>query len=415
LAYLQRQGFDVALATSPGWELDEVSAIEKIKVFSVPMCREVSPWKDMRALAKLLGVIQSYRPDIINASTPKAGFLGMLAAKAANVPVRIYTLRGLRLETTRGIKRQLLIATEKLAAACAQRVVCVSESLRHACIDLRLAPSEKICVLGSGSSNGVDLSRFPAAEVIEKARFQIRKDLDIPGRAPVVGFVGRFTRDKGIVELMEAFAQISEQFREVRLILLGDFEKGDGVPERWVRRIREDSRIVWPGFVQDTAPYYPAMDVFAFPSYREGFPNAPLEAGAAGIPVVGFKAVGTVDAVKHGLTGTLVPKGDTDALARAIRTYLADPELRRSHGAAGRERVEKFFRCETVWEAWVNEYQRLLAEKDINFTAETAGISKSTIKATRSLRSGRLIQRRLCGSHSHRGTEATESLNRKYE
>jgi len=358
LDHLRRAGFEPHLVASPGPELDEVARRERVAVHPVPMEREMSPGADALALARLVALFRRLRPDLVNAGTPKAGLLAIVAARLARVPVRVYTLRGLRLETASGPLRRVLATTERIAAGSAHRVVCVSESLRCRAVALGLVPADKTTVLADGSSNGVDPDRFRR----DAAETEIlRRRLGIPGGVPVVGFVGRLTRDKGVEELAGAyFGPVLDARPDARLLLVGGFESGDPVPETAAARLREDPRVVVAGFVGDAAPYYPLMDVLAFPSRREGFPNVPLEAAAAGRPVAGFAATGTVDAVVDGVTGTLVPVGDPTALAQAVTAYFENPELARRHGAAGRERVERRFRSERVWEAWADEYRRLL-------------------------------------------------------
>jgi len=366
LRYLAEAGFDVALVTAPGPDLDAVVAAEGVAAFPVPMAREISPARDLIALARLSRVNARFRPHLVSAGTPKAGLLAMVAARRAGVPVRLYTVRGLRLETARGARRRLLAAAERRAADDAHRVVCVSESLRRRYLELGLAPADKTAVLGAGSSNGVDAQRFRPRPAGDPEVVRLRRELGLPEDAPAIGFVGRFTRDKGIADLLEAFdGPVAARFPEARLVLLGEFERGDPVPGAVRERLLSDPRIVRAGFVADTAPYYGVVDLLAFPSYREGFPNAPLEAAASAVPVVGYAATGTVDAVADGETGTLVPAGDAGALGEAIVRCLADPALARRHGAAGRERVERLFRRERVWEAWELELRRLLVERGI--------------------------------------------------
>jgi glycosyltransferase involved in cell wall biosynthesis len=326
------------------------------------MSREASPLRDLVSWVRLVRLFRRLRPDLVAAGTPKAGLLGLLAARVVGVPARVYTLRGLRLETARGAKRRLLRRAERLTAASAHRVLCVSESLRRRAVELGVVAEAKAVVPGAGSSNGVDVARFRAAAEDREGVRSLRARLGLPEGAPVVGFVGRLTRDKGIAELLEAFDRLSRELPEARLLLLGDFESGDPVPRALADRLRADPRVVLPGFVRDTAPYYPLMDVLAFPSHREGFPNAPLEAAATEVPTVGFGVTGTVDAVADGETGRIVPPGDVAALAAALAAYLRDEELRRRHGRAARERAERRFRRETVWRAWAAEYRRLLGE-----------------------------------------------------
>lgn len=359
LAWMRAQGFKVAVACAPGPDLEATAEREGVEVFPVPFAREIAPVKDLRSLSALVGVMRYWCPNLVNAGTPKAGLLGMLAARVCHVPVRIYTLRGLRLETTAGAMRRVLGVTERIASNCAHEVVAISHSLaaRHAA--LGLAPADKVRVLGSGSSNGIQAERFitsPASTVAS-----LRERLRLPEDVPVIGFVGRFTRDKGITELIDAFEFVRAEVPEARLLLVGDFEEGDSVPESTVERIQLHPAIVQAGFLHDTAPAYALMDVLAFPSYREGFGNVTIEAGAAGLPVAGFRATGTVDAVVDGETGTLVEVGDTAGLAAALTRYLMDRSLRRAHGEAGQRRAREEFAPERIWAALLAEYERLLS------------------------------------------------------
>jgi glycosyltransferase involved in cell wall biosynthesis len=355
LAYLRDHGFDVTVIASPGPELDEIAAREGVRVIDVPMARQISPAADARSLVQLGRALRALQPDIVNASTAKAGLLGMTASAALRVRARVYQLRGLRLETEAGAKRAVLGATERIAAACAHRVYCNSESLRAAYVGAGFAPAAKCAVLGAGSSNGVDLDRFAATPVRRAESLALRAELGIAATAPVIGFIGRPVADKGIAELVAAFDRVRANVPETRLVVVGAGFAGDRA-----EAVLHRADIVLVPRVAEPAPYYALMDVLAFPSHREGFPNAPLEAAAAGVPTVGVRATGIVDAVVDGRTGKLVPVGDARSLGDALLAYVRDPELRRADGERARVRAATDFARERVWERWRQAYAELV-------------------------------------------------------
>jgi len=271
LRALREAGFRVTLVAGPGQLLEDTAASEGVEAVSIPMERGIAPLADLVSLFRLGRLLGRLRPDMVEFSTPKAGLLGSVAAWLRGVPARVYMLRGLKFETATGLKRRILLSMERLAAGCAQIVLCNSESLRKEALAMGVAPESKLLVLGGGSSNGVDTDRFAPGTS------DVRKRLGVTRKALAVGFVGRLTRDKGLPELIEAFDSILSAEPETHLLLVGWFDASEdalGADER--AGIESHPRIHLTGLVEDTAPYYRAMDVMVLPTWREGFPNVVL-------------------------------------------------------------------------------------------------------------------------------------------
>ncbi len=364
LEFAARHGFHVEVLSSSGSELDIFAREHGVPSHGVTMQRRITPVADVAAVIRIWWRLRRIDPTIVHAHTPKAGLLTMIASWLAGVPVRIYHMHGLPMMTATGSKRRLLRWCETISCRLATEVLCVSESIRDVAIQARLCAANKITVLANGSINGVDASsHFNPAKLVPDTRSAVRQRYGIPDHALVVGFVGRIVRDKGLTELIEAWGILRAEFRDLHLLVVGPFEEQDPVPE-FVRKVLvSDPHIRVVGVDWDTPPLYAAMDVFVLPSYREGFPVAPLEAAAMGLPVVATDIPGCIDAVTHGVTGTLVGVRDTASLTTALRAYLMDPALRSRHGAAGRERVLREFRQEDVWEALCDKYCVLLHER----------------------------------------------------
>ncbi len=355
LRTLREAGFRVTLVSSPGALLIRTAALEGVESVAIPMHREMSPFADLVSLSRLWWLLFRLKPDMTEFSTPKAGLLGSIAALLCGVPTRVYFLRGLKLESSSGFKHRILLAAEKLTSACSHSVLCNSDSLRKEARDLGVAPESKLRLLGSGSSNGVDVERF------HPGPGNLRVHLGLPLDAHVVGFVGRLTRDKGVPELVEAFDTILAAKPNAHLLLVGWFDAAeDALDSAWRARIRNHPRIHLTGFVADTAPYYRVMDVMVLPTWREGFPNAVLEAAATGIAVVTTLSTGSRDAVVPEVTGLLIPPGYPVAISEAVLKLLGNSQRRCRMGLAARAWVLDRYVNRHVLSRTVHYYKRLL-------------------------------------------------------
>jgi glycosyltransferase involved in cell wall biosynthesis len=367
LRALAEAGFRVILVSSPGELFLRTAASQGVEAIAIPIRREISPLADFVSLVRLWWLLRRLKPEMVEFSTPKAGLLGTLAAWLCNVPVRVYMLRGLKLETATGFKRSILLAAERLAAACAHVVLCNSESLRARALLLGIASAAKLHLLGEGSTNGVDMERFSPGPSDVLDRLRIR-----PG-VPVLGFVGRLTRDKGLPELIEAFESILILEPEAHLVLVGWFDAAEDALDAGLQaRIESHTHIHCTGFVDDTAPFYRAMDLLVFPSWREGFPNVVLEAASTGIPVIATACTGSRDAVVSEVTGLLIPPGYPAAICEAVLQLLRNPDRRIRMGLAARAWVRKHYSDEHVLSLAATWYKSLLKAAE----REAAGVSR---------------------------------------
>ena len=355
LRALREAGFRVTLVSSPGELLERTAAREGVESVAIPIQRKIAPLADLVSLARLWWLLLRLRPEMTEFSTPKAGLLGTLAAWLAGVPTRIYMLRGFKVEGTRGLKRRILLAAERVASACAQVVLCNSRSMRAEALALEVAPEAKLNLIGDGSSNGVDVERFSPGPS------DLRDRLGLPREAPVLGFVGRLTCDKGLPELMEAFETILKAQPAARLLLVGWFDVAEDALDPGLReRILRHPQIHCTGFVPDTAPYYRAMDVFVLPTWREGFPNAVLEAAATGLPVVTTESTGARDSVLPEVTGLLIPPGHPEAIYEAVMKLIRDPQRRGCMGQSARAWILEHYVESHVVGMTVDYYKSLL-------------------------------------------------------
>jgi glycosyltransferase involved in cell wall biosynthesis len=374
VGYMKARGFEIVGLSSPGELLTRFAECEGVPVHAVEMPRRVTPWRDVLAVLKLVRLLRRIRPQIVHAHTPKGGLLGMLSAWIARTPVRIYHMHGLPFVTATGWTRRLLMWSERISCGLADQVLCVSSSARALAVEAGLCRADKVKVLLQGSVNGVDaVDRFNPANVPPSARNETRLKYGIPADAAVLGFIGRIVRSKGLVDLAKAWGRLRADFPALHLLLVGPLEPQDPIPRDVEASLRKDSRVHLIGEEWDTPPLYAAMDLLVLPTYREGLPGVLLEAAAMQVPVVATNVTGCVDVVQDGVTGALIPPYDSERLATAIRRYLQDPELRRRHGVAARDRVLREFRPEEIWQAIYEEYLELLEEKGI--PAFDAGIA----------------------------------------
>ena len=322
--------YEVVALSSPGEEMQAIAEREGVRTITVPMERHISPWKDIVALFRLIQVFRQERPTMVHSMTPKAGLLCMVAAWLTRVPVRVHTFTGLVFPTAKGLQRKLLMLTDSITCRCATYIIPEGEGVKRDLLNYGIT-TKPLRVLGFGNVMGVDMhiySRRP--EVMEKARL-LRDEHSF-----TFLFVGRIVRDKGINELCEAFDRLSKEYPQARLLLVGWREDAlDPVSDETLALIDSNPSIDDVGEVwgDDLLAYYAAADCFVLPSYREGFPNTVLEAGAMGLPSIVTDINGSREIIVENENGMIVPPRDTDALFVAMRRMIID-DRRRSYMAS---------------------------------------------------------------------------------
>lgn len=350
--YFGSKGYEIHLVCPSSPYLKEYSARMGFACREVAITRGYTPLADFIAFFRILFYLIRIRPDIVTGHTVKGGLLAMTAARMARVPVRIYFRHGLAFETATGTGRRLLIISERVAAAFSGVVVSVSKSLAEMSLKYNLNPEWKQVVPGAGSCGGIDAdTRFNPALIDRDVAGRLRHDLRISDDEYVIGYCGRIVRDKGIIELIEAFDILVRLRPEARfrLLLAGMFEDRDSIPEVMKERILRDNSIVYTGFINEKIEYYYSlMDVFVLPSYREGFPISVLEASSMQIPVITTNSTGSRDAIVGNITG-LFTEIDPDTISSSILSLHDDTDLANRLGRNGREFVLSNFRHELIW------------------------------------------------------------------
>ena len=354
LRYLS-QYFDVVGVAADTGVLQQVSEREGVRVVDVPMHREISLWADCKSLWALVKLFRRERPDIVHANTPKASLLGMVAAALCRVPNRIYTVTGLRFETTQGVLRFVLKTMERITCLCATKVIPEGDGVKSILLRERITrkPMQKVL---NGNINGVDLEWYDRTESVMQRAAEVRGD----STDFTFVFIGRIVRDKGINELVEAFSRLANERSDVRLMLVGRFENDlDPLPQHTKEQIESNERISFVGYQSDVRPYLVASDVLVLPSYREGFPNVVLQAGAMGLPVIVTDVNGSDEAICSGVNGVIVPKYSSEALYRAMSDMVSDRDATANMVAVAREMVASRFDQKDVWAALANMYKEL--------------------------------------------------------
>ncbi|PSL40794.1 glycosyl transferase family 4 [Planomicrobium soli] len=363
MAFLKQQGYEVRMLCSAGGNVEKFEKREGVKVSVVNIEREISLLKDLKSLIACIRVIQQEKPDIVSAGTPKAGLVVMLASFLCGVPIRIYNVLGLRLETTRGLKKLILLMAEKIAATAATNLLAVSPSLKDQLINLGIANEEKIRILGQGSFNGFDIESFRLTEEL-RAEVEAKKaEHGVTDKHTVLGYVGRITKDKGIEEMVESFLTLNKIHPNLRLMIVGDYEEGDPVSNATRLTIEKNENIIHAHYQEDPVPYYYLMNIFVFLTKREGFGNVSVEAALAGMPVIAADVTGARDTIVNGETGFLVDPTDPKEVANKLDLLITDLDLREHLAANGKKRAEENFANETVWQEMNVFYHELLAEK----------------------------------------------------
>lgn len=360
--------FEVMGVSSPGKELAEVKNDEEVEVIAIEMSRKITPLKDVISLWTTYKFLKREKPEIVHTHTPKAGIIGMLAANLAGVPHRLHTVAGLPLMESTGVKRKVLELVEKLTYASANMVYPNSKGLYDYILKHNYTDAYKLKVIANGSSNGIDTSFFSPDQVSEPQKELLRKELKIKNEDFVFVFVGRLVGDKGINELVKAFSLLNkakDAEGHFKLLLVGSLEQElDPLSEGVLNQIKNNPDIIDVGFQKDVRTYFAISDVLAFPSYREGFPNVVMQAGAMGLPSIVSDINGCNEIIVGDQNGVIVPVKNTEKLSHAMERMKSDTEHYQKLKMNARSMIESRYEQSEVWNALLGEYKKLIKEKD---------------------------------------------------
>lgn len=375
--------YEVVLLSSPGPEMDEAQERYGVRTIEVPMERHISLKRDLVSLWRLIKTFRKERPDMVHSMTPKAGLLCMVAGWLTRVPVRVHTFTGLVFPTATGLQRRILMATDALTCFCATHVIPEGEGVKSDLLNNGIT-KKSLRVLGYGNVMGIDMKRF------DPKRFNDNVNVNVNGNGNGNDnetlryenengngngnetfdflFVGRIVRDKGMNELMAAFDMLSKKYPQARLVLVGPYEDSlDPVSDETRRIIKDNPAIEAVGTKRgdDLLAYYAAADCFVFPSYREGFPNTVIEAGAMGLPCIVTDINGSREIIVNGNVngngnetlryengsgsvvvkdnGLIIPSKDAEALYEAMEMMMTDEEMRQRMASCARPMIADRF------------------------------------------------------------------------
>ncbi|MBF02159.1 MAG: glycosyltransferase family 1 protein [Flavobacterium sp.] len=351
--------YEVIAVSSEKKYLEQVGENEKVSVFHLEMTRKITPLKDFFAILKLYFFLRKEQPQIIHSHTPKAGLVSMVAAKLARVPIRLHTVAGLPLMEAKGMKRKILVWVEKMIYFCATRVYPNSEGLHDFILNEGFCSKEKIKVIGKGSSNGINTRHF-CLEKIDILHRQVLKDkLKIGSEDFVFIFVGRLVTDKGINELIQAFQKIHTFFQNAKLLLVGPYETElDPLKKETVLEIENNTAIIHVGYQPDVRPYFAISNVLVFPSYREGFPNVVMQAGAMELPCIVTDINGCNEIIMSDYNGLIIPVKNANAIFEGMKLFLEDTLYYQKLKLHARKKIVENYEQETVWKAVLDEYKK---------------------------------------------------------
>lgn len=362
--FMSSNGFEVVGVSSQEKDLEEVQSDEGIRVVSIEMTRTIAPLKDLKSLWDFYKLCKKEKPIMVHSHTPKAGIVGMLGAKLAGVPIRLHTVAGLPLMEAKGTKRKILDFVEKVTYASATKVYPNSKGLYDFILQNKFTTKEKLKVIGNGSSNGIDTSFFSTQQVSKETQNQLKEELNITNDDFVFVFVGRLVTDKGINELVSAFSKLSKEKKNIKLLLVGPFESDlDPLENETLNEIDNNRSIISAGYQKDVRPYFAIANVLTFPSYREGFPNVVMQAGAMGLPSIVSDINGCNEIIKEGKNGTIISVKDSDAIYNAMQRMIEDEYFYKQVNSTAREMITSRYEQNLVWQALLEEYNTLLKEK----------------------------------------------------
>lgn len=348
--------YEVVVVSSPEKELECIRKREGVRTIGVRIERRISPLKDLKTLLRLIKIFKHEKPDIVHTMNPKAGLLGMMAARYSGVRFRVHSFTGLVFPQAKGIKKYILKTTDRITCRCATHILPEGNGVRKDLLFNKIT-SKPLRVLGYGNIRGIDIKYYSPdnSEIQSEASALARKDMF------TFIFVGRIAKDKGIGELVEAFLRLADRRKDIRLFILGVDEPDDRPSAKILEAIKHSPQIEATGGVSDVRPYMKASDCLILPSYREGFPNSVIEGGAMGLPCVVTDINGSNEIISNGVNGLIVPVKDAEALCCAMNKVMEDRQLYERMRTNARPMVIHRFDRSLVWNS-LKDFYREIAE-----------------------------------------------------